>query len=104
MGLKAITATLMEELLFRGPLYIMVFLRFPWLILILATIVDGVLFGYTHFRETLSLRDFCFKLGVGVFLSWLVIESGSLIPSISCHLFPNLIWMTLFRWADKNSS
>jgi len=99
-ALSTTTFTLIEELLFRGPIYIMVLLESPWPILVFAIIVDGILFGYMHFRETHSFPDIYFKFGIGIFLSWLVVGSGSLIPSILCHLFPNLIWMSLFRWAD----
>lgn len=101
-ALSTATITLIEELIFRGPLYVMVILELPWLVLVLAITIDGILFGYMHFRETRSLWDFFFKLGVGLFLCWLVIESSSVVPSVFSHLFPNLIWMGLFHWAHYN--
>jgi len=99
---EVVVLSSIEELFFRGPLYIvLLFLELPWLMWTFIIIADGIIFGYMHFRESPFLSNFITHGIKGTLLSWLVIASGSLVPAIFCHLFSNLIWMSLFRWAEK---
>ncbi len=93
-----------EELIFRGPIYIaMLFLELPALTWFLITIIDGVIFGLVHFKEDSSVPGFFSRSWAGIVLSSLVIKSGSLIPSICVHMLWSGFFLGIYYLAEKTS-
>lgn len=82
-----IATVIIEELIFRGPIYIaMLFLELPaqtWTFII---IIDAVIFALAHFQQDSSLLGFSSRSLTGLILSGLVIKSNSLIPSFCLHI------------------
>ena len=93
-----------EELIFRGPLLVaLLFLECPALLWPFIIIIDGIVFGLFHFKQDSSLFGFFSRSWAGIILSWLVIKSGSLFPSICVHLlWTGSLWW-LLRWAIKDT-
>jgi len=99
-----IMTVIVEELIFRGPIYItMLFLELPALTWFLIIIIDGVIFGLVHFKEDSSLPGFFSRSWTGIVLSWLVIKSNSLIPSVSVHILWSGSFIGIYYLAAKTS-
>ncbi len=99
-----IATVTIEELIFRGPIYIaMLFLELPVLAWILMIIINGVIFGLVHFKEDSSFPGFFSRAWVGIVLSWLVIKSNSLIPSVCVHILWSGSFVGIYYLAAKTS-
>jgi len=96
-----IATLILEELIFRGPLLLAVlFLDLSASLWIIMIIGDGLLFGAVHYREDSSLSGFFARSCNGIILSWLVISSGSLIPSLCLHLVWSGFLLAVYRLGD----
>ena len=84
-ALMAIGSGCFEEVLFRG------FLQ-PHL----GLVVTSVLFGLIHWDKAMK-KYMVLAAGAGLFLGWLTIASGSLLPAIIVHVVNNFVGFLLAR-------
>jgi uncharacterized protein len=100
----AVIAPICEEILFRGFLFRQLYHYAGWKLL-LATTVDGAIFGFMHISQGHSpmeaLGVFAITFGGGVFFSWVYMAWGyNLWITIFLHSFMNLSWH-YFNIADN---
>jgi uncharacterized protein len=100
----AVIAPICEEIMFRGFLFRQLYHHAQWKLL-LATMVDGAIFGFMHISQGHSpmeaLGVFAITLGGGVFFSWVYMAWGyNLWITIFLHSFMNLSWH-YFNIADN---
>jgi sodium transport system permease protein len=85
---------LCEELVFRGViLSALSGTSGKWRAILLC----GILFGMLH----LDPIQFPFTASVGVALSWVVLETGSIVPVVLMHGFHNLVLLLCSRWIAR---
>lgn len=86
LALKALLLyPLLEEIFYRG---LMLQLLRRYLPLWLAVLLPNLLFAFTHVGA--GVGNVLFAFIIGLVLSWLVLRSRSLFPSILCHSAVNL--------------
>lgn len=56
-------------------------------------LVSAILFGIVHFNPAQSLA----AVTIGIFFGWLYVRTGSLWPSLVCHMLNNFITIILLR-------
>jgi uncharacterized protein len=100
----AVIAPICEEILFRGFLFRQLYHYAGWKLL-LATTVDGAIFGFMHISQGHSPMEALGVFGItfagGIFFSWVYLEWGyNLWVTIFLHSFMNLSWH-YFDMADN---
>jgi membrane protease YdiL (CAAX protease family) len=83
---------LFEELVYRGLIQQLCRRYLPTLV---AVVLPNLVFAITHVGS--GWTNVIFALGVGLFFSWLVIRSNSLLPAIVCHAAINTVVLFLLR-------
>lgn len=63
-------------------------------------LISAFLFGLIHFNPAQSLAAFA----IGVFFGWLYVRTGSLWPSLVCHMLNNFVSILLLRQGAEASS
>lgn len=94
----AVTPAVCEELFFRGLLLQSFMGRMPnWG----AIVASGLLFGAFHLigNEALAVERFLPSTFLGLFLGWLCVRSGSVLPGMLLHTIHNgfLLMLTYYR-------
>ncbi len=92
----AVIAPICEEILFRGFLFRQLYHYAGWKLL-LATMVDGAVFGFMHISQGHSPMEALGVFGItfagGIFFSWVYLAWGyNLWVTIFLHSFMNLSW------------
>jgi len=83
-----------EELLFRGYIQLRLLERWPgWL----AVVVSSMLFAVQHVGVYTSICALATGLWFGV-VAW---RTRSVIPSMLCHMFINLLWAVVNSWRSQ---
>ena len=88
--LVAVSPAICEEALFRGPILRGLRTRLD---AVAAAAITGLLFGLFH----LDLYRLIPTAILGVLLSWIALECGSIVPSMLAHFCNNAILITLAR-------
>ncbi len=109
---------IMEEIIFRGPVYLLVWLSAPsWACWTIISIWGGILFGLIHLINFTDIRnwieepnarkaasDVIVAIFFGIILGWLVVNTQSLLPAIIVHSGMNLIGLIILYVQTERAS